>query len=159
MKKTKKETYFWLQLIKLCNQRNLHPYNVTQAIGMNNAAATDWKNGAVPRDTNLKKIADYFGVPVEYFKEDSSPTVVSSVSGKLIVGNPLTSHEHSVIMAYRAHPEIQFAIDKLLGISNYGEIDVYTAANSDSGVYDKHTSLNKEEFKAMKNEPRGEDVN
>lgn len=63
---------FWNQLIKLCNMRNTTPNGVCEAIGLSSAIATKWKNGSTPRDTTLKKIADYFGVSVEYFKEDSA---------------------------------------------------------------------------------------
>lgn len=59
---------FYEIFLKLCNQNNIKPNNVTKAIGLSNATATDWKKGSVPRDTTLLKIADYFGVSVEYFK-------------------------------------------------------------------------------------------
>ena len=59
---------FYEIFLKLCNQNNIKPNNVTKALGLSNATATDWKKGSVPRDTTLLKIADYFGVSVEYFK-------------------------------------------------------------------------------------------
>lgn len=41
---------------------------VCSELGLSTAIATKWKNGSIPRDTTLLKIADYFGVSVEYFK-------------------------------------------------------------------------------------------
>lgn len=56
---------FWKNFIHYCNLKNVKPNQVTRSIGMSNAAATDWKNGAVPRDTTLQKVADYFGITTE----------------------------------------------------------------------------------------------
>ena len=142
----------------LCSQIGKSPNAVAKELSIASGTVSEWRKGRKPQNSTIKKIAGYFGVPVEYFKEDSSPAVVSSVSGKLIVGNPLTSHEHSVIMAYRAHPEMQLAIDKLLGIDESSNLPVHTAANSDNKVYDEYTNLDNEEFMAMKDEPRREDV-
>ena len=38
---------------------------VTRAIGLDPSSCTGWRNGAVPRNGTLKKLADYFGVTVE----------------------------------------------------------------------------------------------
>ena len=67
---------FWKNFIHYCNSKNVKPNQVTRSIGMSNAAATDWKNGSVPRDTTLKKIADYFGItPEDLLRDpDEQPT-------------------------------------------------------------------------------------
>ncbi len=57
---------FWDNLIKLCNNRGISPNGVCLELGLSNATATKWKNGAIPRNATLKKIADYFGVSVDY---------------------------------------------------------------------------------------------
>ena len=66
---------FWKNFIFLCNQKGMAPNAVCADIGLSSAVATKWKNGAIPRSTTLKKIADYFGVSVEYLlgKEDPRP--------------------------------------------------------------------------------------
>ena len=66
---------FYEIFLKLCNQNNIKPNNVTKALGLSNATATDWKKGSVPRDTTLLKIADYFGVSVAYLKGEEETTV------------------------------------------------------------------------------------
>ena len=45
-------------------------------MGFSKTAVTNWKNGGIPRDTGLRKIADYFGVTVDYLlvKEEEKPT-------------------------------------------------------------------------------------
>ena len=47
---------------------------------------------------------------------------------------------------------------KPLGTIENGMRFVHSAANSDDGVYDENTDTDDEEFMAMENEPRGEDV-
>lgn len=56
---------FWKNLCKLCNEHQTTPNAVCSAIGKSSATATKWKNGAVPRDTTLQKVADHFGITVE----------------------------------------------------------------------------------------------
>ena len=56
---------FWNNLVNLCNQRNTTPTAVVKALGIAIGSVTKWKSGVIPRDTTLRKIADYFNVPVE----------------------------------------------------------------------------------------------
>lgn len=62
---------FWDKFITLCNSINKKPNNVASEIGISSGSITSWKKGVVPSDTNLKKIADYFGVPLSYLKDDA----------------------------------------------------------------------------------------
>ena len=57
---------FWKNYITLCNSIGKSPNGVCSELGFSTAVATKWKNGALPRDTTLKKIADYFNVSVDY---------------------------------------------------------------------------------------------
>ena len=49
---------------------------------MSKAAVSGWKNGSSPRDTQIQKIADYFGVPASYFSEESQEAEKSPVPDK-----------------------------------------------------------------------------
>ncbi len=60
---------FWSKLVQLCMEKKTSPTAVCVELGFSNALAVKWKRGAIPRDTTLKKIADYFNVPVSYFSE------------------------------------------------------------------------------------------
>ena len=53
---------FFDNLVKLCVENNTTPNAVCIAVGLSEATQTKWRKGAVPRDTTLKRIADYFGV-------------------------------------------------------------------------------------------------
>ena len=62
---------FWLKYVELCNSVNKAPNKVASELGITSGTATKWKNGAVPQDRTIKKIADYFGVSVEYLKGET----------------------------------------------------------------------------------------
>lgn len=65
---------FYEKYVGLCNKRGISPSAAAMDIGFSNAAASGWKKGSPPRGANLKKIADYFNVSVDYFstKEENS---------------------------------------------------------------------------------------
>lgn len=56
---------FWTKLDELCSAKGISPNALCSYLGLSNATATKWKNGASPRNSTLKKIADYFDVTVE----------------------------------------------------------------------------------------------
>lgn len=62
---------FWSTYVELCNAVNKAPNKVAAELGITSGTATKWKNGAVPQDRTIKKIADYFGVTVEYLKGET----------------------------------------------------------------------------------------
>jgi len=53
---------FYDKYIEFCNRMGKTPSSVAKEIGFNEASVTGWKKGSRPRDANLQKIADYFGV-------------------------------------------------------------------------------------------------
>lgn len=57
---------FWETFSELCAGKKVKPGRVAKEIGVSNSAATHWKNGKVPHYDTLLKIADYFGVSVDY---------------------------------------------------------------------------------------------
>lgn len=53
---------------KLLKKNNVTAYQVAKATGVATATLTEWKKGTyTPKADKLKKIADYFGVSIEYF--------------------------------------------------------------------------------------------
>ena len=59
--------YFWENFLALCCQFNKTPTAVTRELGISKSLITHWKKGGIPHQITAKKIADYFGVTVEYF--------------------------------------------------------------------------------------------
>ena len=60
---------FCEKITALCQKNGKTLSGVVRALGFSPAVSTQWKNGAVPRPESVKKVADFFGVPVEYFNE------------------------------------------------------------------------------------------
>lgn len=53
---------------KLLDERGATAYQVSKATGISTGSLTDWKKGrSSPKIENLQKIADYFGVTIDYF--------------------------------------------------------------------------------------------
>ncbi len=59
--------------VQLCKEQCVTSYRVSKATGISQAALSTWKTGSsVPRDSTLKKIADFFGVSLAYLKGEST---------------------------------------------------------------------------------------
>lgn len=55
---------------RLVKARGITTYRVAKDIGLASTVFSDWKSGkSKPKADKLKKIADYFGVTIEYFLE------------------------------------------------------------------------------------------
>ena len=66
----------WEVFVELCRNHGISPNKVARILGIGPSSFTDWKKGSTPRTDKLKKIADYFGVSVEYLmtgQEKSTP--------------------------------------------------------------------------------------
>lgn len=63
---------FYVNYVRLCNSVNKTPSSVALEMGIAKPTVTRWKNGSNPNSATLFKVADYFGVTVEYLLEDHS---------------------------------------------------------------------------------------
>ena len=63
----------------LCIKKGVSCKKATEEIGLSNSIATKWKKtGATPGGETLQKIADYFGVTIDYLlskETEKAPTV------------------------------------------------------------------------------------
>lgn len=67
--------------LKLLNEKGVTAYKVGKATGIAGSTFTDWKNGrSVPKQEKLQKIADFFGVSLEYLMtgKDTQPDYLYS---------------------------------------------------------------------------------
>lgn len=69
---------FYEKVIGLCNQKGISPSALATAIGQTRAAASGWRT-SIPRSTTIKKLADYFGVPVSYFTEEETTKLAPNI--------------------------------------------------------------------------------
>ena len=137
---------FWDNYVMLCKTNGTTPNAVTKALGYSNATATKWKNGSVPSGKTLKKISEHFGVTVDSLLDIEGSQTEES-------GN-ITDRELIILKAYRSHPEMHTAIEKLLGVQGDGDyVRIYTAAKSEDNHPDEIIDLPKEEWENIKNAP------
>ncbi len=105
---------FYENFKNLCKSKNLKPTNVVKELGLSSANMSNWKNGRKPKTDIALKIANYLNVSVEYLMGEPSNI---SFENNLTSSQPiLSAHELKVILAYRSHPEMQEAVDRLLCI-------------------------------------------
>lgn len=71
---------FWTNFSTLCADKNLSPNAVATELKIPSGSITAWRNGATPRTKSLTKIANYFGVTVDYLlnAEKENPTSVAA---------------------------------------------------------------------------------
>lgn len=70
-------TAFYDNFLQLCNQKGISPTAAVVDMGFQKSVVTRWKK-SVPTDANKRRIADYFGVSVDYLlgneqKEEPQP--------------------------------------------------------------------------------------
>ena len=64
---------------QLVKARGISTYRVAKDIGLAPTVFSDWKSGkSKPKADKLKKIADYFGVTIEYFLEQKRKLNIDS---------------------------------------------------------------------------------
>ena len=71
---------FYDLFCELCARKGIAPTRAALDMGMSKATPTTWKNkGTTPQAAQLQKIADYFGVSVDYLlgntKQKEKPLV------------------------------------------------------------------------------------
>lgn len=143
---------FWEIFVALCNEKGTSPSAVCKEVGLSNATATHWKKGAQPGSYALKKLSDYFGVPVNYFDEKKEAATILTPNTAI---GALSQHEINLILRYRQMTDMQSAVDKLLGLPDGDEplIPVYVAAHSENNAPDRIEYLTREEAERLKNAP------
>lgn len=71
---------------RLCKERNVTAYQVSKATGITTATISSWKTGRyTPKQDKLQKIAEYFGVTIEYLTTgtDAAPYYFDDKSREL----------------------------------------------------------------------------
>lgn len=101
----------------------------------------------IPTD-KLVIIANMLNTSVDYLlgkTDEPSPTKATIIE----LPNALSEQEQDLIDAYRAHPEMQAAVDRLLGIE---KITVYVAAQ-DETKFDGNIEITRNKWEQIKNAP------
>ncbi len=111
---------FWDNFVSLCSNNGKSTTAVVLELGLSRSLVTNWKNGTTPNNTTLLKIANHFGVTVDYLLGKTEIQNGNIVSGNYnVVGNSnssinvnkedLTEQETEMLKCFRALSVVQKA--------------------------------------------------
>lgn len=139
------------QKIRLERKRkNLSQEQVAKAINTTKQAVYKYEQGIVtniPAD-KIAKLSSLFGVTPAYLMGWDTET---SDIGEL------SDHERTLIHAYREQESMRAAVDRLLGISEDDEVQLYAAAHSVDNRHDGIVKMSKSSWNKIKNAPNTDD--
>ena len=121
-----------------------------EALGVSQSAVTNWIKGNNSPDIELiAKICDLFNVSINQLIDTPN-------NGNNLF---LTSHEKSVILAYRSRIDMQKAIDTLLGLVPNNVIEIKSVARSSDnhGMYKEKISKADLENLQLQQQPSSDD--
>ncbi|ALV20720.1 helix-turn-helix domain-containing protein [Carnobacterium antarcticum] len=90
---------------ELCEIHHTNFAEVERRVGISNGQIRRWDN-ASPKLENIEKVADYFGVTVDYLRgkdpEEKLPTDLDKILDNMMSfdGKPMTENDREAIRAY-----------------------------------------------------------
>ena len=102
---------------------------------------------SIPNDSIKIAICKHFNVTMDYL------VGLSDTPQPAFFIPRLTPHETKVMTAYRDQPDMQPAVDRILGVTMDGYVTVYAAANSESNHKHTITRIPEEKWNEIENEP------
>lgn len=91
---------FYNRFISICEEYDVRPTPVLKELDISPGNLKRWENGASINADTLKKIADYFNVPVDYFLNDGEE---AELDDKVI--SDARSETERIMMIARTHPD------------------------------------------------------
>lgn len=96
---------FYDNFLRLCNSKGVSPSRAAIETGGYKSDATRWKNGSIPTDARMVRLADYFGVTVaDLTDEKDPPPMVGSGNEKIDeiirIASGLSSEDVEKLIAY-----------------------------------------------------------
>lgn len=93
---------------KLLDERHVTAYQVSKATGISTGSLTDWKKGrSHPKMDKLQKIADYFGVSIDYLRGNEKAPVAEhhevsdeDIKFALFGGGPVTDAQYAEVKQF-----------------------------------------------------------
>lgn len=113
---------FYDNFTELCREHHIAPSALARELGMSSSAPGRWKNGSTPDIDTVEKIADFFGVSLDFLIKgvtsssgflrttvsnsavlhSNSGDNVSVISGTVPVSSNLTDQEEEILRIFRA---------------------------------------------------------
>lgn len=119
---------FWENFIYLCNKHNEKPNPLAKKLGIPSGSVTDWKKGRTPRDTTLKRIADYFGVSTTELLTGERDEIDGTELLKPFRGHGVTDRPRGVKIPVFGAVAAGIPISAITDIEDYEEIPSDMAA-------------------------------
>ena len=66
---------FYKKFLTLCSNKGISPAAAARDMKLSNSATTHWSKGTKPTKNTVFKVANYFGVPLNYLLDDTQPIV------------------------------------------------------------------------------------
>lgn len=100
---------FWNTFVNLCMEKEKSPTAVGLELGFSRATVSNWKSGGIPRETAIRKIADYFGVTVDYLlgNTDNREKAEEKMPSKILEDEPMSEKEKQMWELWRRVPDEQ----------------------------------------------------
>ena len=107
-------------LRNLRNSKNLTQKGLADKLGLSFSTISMYERGdREPGIETMEAIADFFNVDMNYLY--GKQTIPNRYQHDVSLSTPqltLTQHETALVITYREHPEMQPAVDKILGIDD-----------------------------------------
>ena len=74
---------FWDNFVNLCSTVGKSPNAIADKLKIPSGSITAWKKGTTPRPSTVKKLADFFGVTIDFLlseQKEKSPVVSNEAS-------------------------------------------------------------------------------
>lgn len=126
---------FYTNLNKYISMSGKNKKTISEEMGIPYTTLAEWANGKkFPRADGIERLATYFKIEKSDLLEEKNITPTLAHEYNMI----LSAHEKELLLAYRAKPEMQASIDKLLDITPVSEStiadDIVSTINSTSPI-------------------------
>lgn len=139
-------------LKRLRLQSGLTADEVGKMVGKSGKTVNGWENARSQPDADmLLKLCDIYAVD-DILHEFNG--IKATINNEQLL---LTAHEKKVVVAYREKPDMQSAVDKLLGVDDDEDVLVLRAARSENNKPVEYIAIPKEKMEQLKNASSVED--
>ena len=131
------ETTFWKRFKTLCESRGTSPNAVLKELGASSASITYWSRGGSPRNSTIKKSAEWFKIPDIYFFELEVPEdVYREVTGRK--------------KAKEAQPKNSYSIDNIVSMPVVGSVRAGYGTSPMLDYEDEYISIPTDQMRGYK---------
>ena len=140
---------------ELCDSKHIKPHTAFTESGVGKNFRSNLTSSN-PSEGKITMLANYFGVSVDYLvgnTNDPTPKLEPKAGTAFF----LTEHEAKVLTAYRNQPDMQPAVDRILGVTDNGVIVLSQAAKSAEHRKPGYEQKPVEKWTAIENAPETDD--